>query len=71
LKINYDPEADAIYIELIKKNAVDNQDVNDDVSIDIDNDGNVVGIEVLRASYNLGKDLFNLEFTQIPRLRAV
>ncbi len=71
MKINYDPQADAIYIELLNKHAVDNQDINNDVSVDFDEDGNVIGIEVLNASDNLGKALFNIEFTQIPKLKAV
>ncbi|RLC46698.1 MAG: DUF2283 domain-containing protein [Candidatus Cloacimonadota bacterium] len=71
MKINYDPEADAIYIEFLKHQAVDNIDLNNDVSVDLDKNNKIIGIEILRASANLKKELFHLEFTQIPRRQSV
>lgn len=71
MKINYDSEADAVYIELLKRSAVDNLDINDDVSVDLDKDGKIIGIEILQASKNLKTELFHLEFTQIPRKQLV
>lgn len=51
MKITYDRDADALYIRL--KNGTEKVRVNrvsEDVACDLDEEGRVVGIEVLRAS---------------------
>ena len=49
MRITYDPEADALYIELRYARAVDNVDLEDGVSADLDAEGHVLGFEVLGA----------------------
>ncbi|MPZ49852.1 MAG: DUF2283 domain-containing protein [Dehalococcoidia bacterium] len=56
MKITYDPEADALYIELRKAEASNSIDVEEGVVVDLDGDGHVIGIEVLDASVRLTDD---------------
>ncbi|NQS98869.1 MAG: DUF2283 domain-containing protein [candidate division Zixibacteria bacterium] len=51
MKITYDPEVDVLYIKFSDERPVDNIDIEEDiVSYDIDNNGHLVGIEILGAS---------------------
>ena len=56
MRITYDPEADALYIELRDARAADNVDLEDGVSADLDAEGRVLGFEVLSARRRLGGD---------------
>lgn len=50
MRITYDPVADAVYIYLGDPSAeVTTQEVDEDVNLDLDEHGQVVGIEVLNA----------------------
>lgn len=67
MKIDYDPEVDALYIELKKGKAAKNLDIEEGVTIDLDEDGHIVGIEILDAKERLfQRDLFNVEISNIP-----
>lgn len=46
MRITYDPEADALYIELRAARSVESVDLEDGVSADLDADGRVLGFEV-------------------------
>ena len=50
MEINYDKEADAIYIEFRKGKFSKNKKIDEFAVIDLDQDGNILGIEVLNAS---------------------
>ena len=51
MKIDYDPEVDALYIRFGEGPAeVTTQRLTDEVAIDYDADGRIVGIEILDAS---------------------
>jgi len=56
MKIEYDEEADALYIILRDVPASDSRDLDEGVTIDLDDKGNIVGLEVLDASEKLGLD---------------
>lgn len=56
MKITYDPEADALYIELRYVQARDAVDVEDGVTVDLDADGHIIALEVLDASKRLTPD---------------
>lgn len=56
MHITYDPEADALYIALRATDPCDSKDVADGVSIDLDSEGFVIGIEVLDARERLGAE---------------
>jgi len=47
MKINYDPEADSIYIYLSDKAYSYNEELMIDCNVDYDNDNNPRGIEIL------------------------
>jgi len=53
MKIEYSPDADAIYIELKDAKIVNSDAINDDFIFDYDENGNVVGIEILAVSHNV------------------
>ena len=50
MKITHDKRANAIYIHLTDGKFHHNQVINDDVILDIDADGAVIGIELLGVS---------------------
>lgn len=50
MRIHYSHEADALYIRLKESNIVNTDEITEDIIMDYDKDGNVVGIEILSAS---------------------
>ena len=67
MKIEYDPEADALYIQLRQAPVEDNVDIEDGVSVDLDGDTHIVGIEVLDASKRLSPtDLSSIVIEKLP-----
>jgi uncharacterized protein YuzE len=67
LKIEYDKEADALYIKLREANVDDNIDIEEGVTIDLDEKRHIVGIEILDASKKLSlKDLINITIENLP-----
>jgi len=53
VKIEYDPEADALYIQIREAHPSDNIDIEDGVTVDVDEHGHIVGLEVLDATKRL------------------
>ena len=53
MKITYDPEADALYIELRDVPGRDSVDVEEGVTADLDDAGHIIGLEILDASKRL------------------
>jgi uncharacterized protein YuzE len=68
MKIEYDPEADALYIQV--REAVhpkDNIDIEEGVTVDVDEDGHIVGLEILDASVRLSPaDLASITIEKLP-----
>ncbi len=54
MKIQYDPQADALYIELRDEEIEESDEVATGIILDYDKDGQAVGIEILDASRILG-----------------
>jgi uncharacterized protein YuzE len=52
VKVEYDRDADIIYIKLKDSKIVDTRMLGEDVYVDIDIDENFVGIEIWKASQN-------------------
>lgn len=50
MEINYDKEADAVYIGFRKGEFAKNKKINDFTIIDLDKEGNILGIELLEVS---------------------
>ena len=57
MKIEYDKDVDAAYIYIehpIRKGQVKNTiEINEDISVDFDKEGNLLGVEILDASEHL------------------
>lgn len=67
MKIEYDPEADALYIQIREVPPHDNIDIEDGVSVDVDAEGHIVGLEILDASRRLSpSDLTNITIHKLP-----
>ena len=67
MKIEYDREADALYILLRDARPVDTTDIEDGVTIDVDEKGHIVGIEILDATDRLGlESLVNVSIENMP-----
>lgn len=56
MKITYDIEGDALYIELRGVSSAGVIEVEEGVVVDLDDEGHVVGIEVLDASERLSPE---------------
>ncbi len=50
MEISYDKEADAMYIEFRDGEFAKNKKIDDFTIIDLDKDGNILGIELLEVS---------------------
>ena len=48
--IRYDPKADALYIKIRDGKVADSEEISDGIIIDYDEDGNIIGIEVVEFS---------------------
>lgn len=56
MKITYDKDVDALYIEFVEREFFSNKKIDDDTIIDSDKDGNLLGIEVLNVSKKMPKE---------------
>lgn len=59
MKITFDKDADAVYIyfkEISPGEVKNTISLNDSVNIDFDEEGKILGIEILDASKNLSSD---------------
>ncbi len=61
MKIEYSKEDDALYITLKEADVADTDELTEDIIIDYDNRGNIVGIEVLDASQHV--DMANISIS--------
>jgi len=59
VKVEYDSKADAMYIWLRKARYEISEELAENVIIDLDKNGRIIGIEILDATKNLGKELVN------------
>ena len=50
MRIHYSHQADALYIRLKDVDITNTDEITEDIIMDFDKDGNVVGIEILSAS---------------------
>ncbi len=64
MKLHYYPETDSLYIELNSKPSSDSIEVSDGLVVDIDADGNPVGLDIDQASRRL--DLSAVETVALP-----
>ena len=53
--IRYDKEVDVVYIQFSEKKVAESDEDKPGIILDYDDDGNIVGIEVLEASKKMGQ----------------
>ena len=66
MKLSYDSETDSLYIDLNAEPSADSHEVADGVVLDVDAEGQPVGIDIQHASRTL--DLSTLETRSMPAL---
>ena len=71
MRIEYDKEADALYIQLREVSVDDNIDIEERLTVDLDEKRHVVGIEILDASKKLSlRDMANITIENLPLEKA-
>ena len=71
MKIEYSKDVDALYIRLREAKIVDSMDIEEGVTIDLDDKGHIVGIEILDASEKLKpSELVNISIENLPLEKA-
>lgn len=68
MKFHYYPETDSLYIELSDRPSVDSQEVNPGIVLDLDDEGNLVGLDIDQASKKV--TLSKLEIESLPMTRV-
>ncbi|MGY0287378.1 MAG: DUF2283 domain-containing protein [Candidatus Methanodesulfokora washburnensis] len=53
MRTRYDSEYDILYIDITDKKVHDTQPLDEDILLDLDEEGNIVGIEIWQASKNI------------------
>lgn len=64
MKLNYYPETDSLYIDLVDRLSAESREVSEGVVLDYDAEGNLVGIDIDNASKKL--DLRELTLSKLP-----
>lgn len=64
MKLHYYPETDSLYSELNAKPSADTREIADGLAVDLDAEGNPVGVDIDRASEKL--DLRTVEAMALP-----
>jgi uncharacterized protein YuzE len=59
MKITFDKEADAMYIEMSNEEFVKNKKIDNETIIDLDKNGKIIGIEILNVSKRIAKDFLS------------
>ena len=70
MRITFDKDADAVYIEISEEEFFNNKKIDDETIIDIDKNGKIIGIELLNVSKRMSKNFLsdirvqNLNFSE-------
>lgn len=59
MKITFDKEADAVYIEISNEEFDRNKKIDNETIIDLDKNGRIIGIELLNVSKRMAKDFLS------------
>ena len=71
MKIEYSKNVDALYIKLREAKITDSVDIEEGVTVDVDENGHIVGLEILDASEKLDiSDLVNISIENLPLEKA-
>lgn len=64
MKIKYYKETDSLYIDLSSRPGVESKEISEEIVLDYDADGNLVGIDIDNASHKI--DLKEIILSKIP-----
>jgi len=64
MKLSYYPDTDSLYIDLSLRPSVESREAAEEIVLDYDEDGNLVGIDIDNASRKL--DLTEVVTSHIP-----
>lgn len=53
MRITYDPKYDILYLKLGEADKVLSKEMDEDITMDLDSEGKMVGIEILSASEHI------------------
>ena len=71
MKIEYSKQVDVLYIHLREVPVVESRDVEEEITLDFDAKGHLVGLEVLDASERMGlSNLVNVSIENLPLERV-
>ena len=70
MKFSYYPETDSLYIELSSRPGASVREVSDNVVVDLDEAGQVVGLDIQHASLVVDLDRLNLSALPIKTFEA-
>jgi uncharacterized protein YuzE len=66
MRLTYDHKADALYIGLRRVPAAESLEIEDGVIVDVDDEGHIIGVEVLDASHRLSpKELCEVSYENL------
>jgi len=71
MKVTYDSDADAMYIYLNEREVARTVQVSDRVLVDLDDEGNLRGVEVLFVSKALADTDFSHVQLQLPKVGEI
>ena len=67
MKIEYSKDIDALYIKIREAKVADSVDIEEGVTVDLDEKGHIVGVEILDASEKMDlSDLVNISIENLP-----
>ena len=69
MKLQYYPETDSLYIDLASRPSVESREVSEGVVLDYDAEGNLVGIDIDKASLKM--DLAEVTLNTWPATKTL
>jgi len=57
MKVEYDPESDILYIQIKEDRIKETVDLDDDIFVDLNEKGEIVGIEIWQARKHIFSEL--------------
>lgn len=70
MRVEFDPEVRAWYLTLSDRSVTKTVHISDEVAVDIDSEGGVVGVEFLLAPAELGPEVSRALFERFPSVRG-
>ncbi len=71
MKINYHPETDSLYIDFGTSAAIESEEIREGVVIDLDQQGNITGVDIQHASQKLDLSFFEMSAMPIQKTKLV